>query len=170
MSRSFLDTNVLVYADDKLAGQKQAKAQDLIEEALRTGNGVVSTQVLQEYFAVTTRKLGVPPEAAQLRVETYAPLTAVTIDVEHILQAIKLHRLHQINFWDALIVHAANRSGCSRLLTEDLQVGRIIEGVEIVNPFQTGKLSDKAAASGYSPSTKKQKARRRSGKLVGKEI
>ena len=135
MARAFLATNILVYADDADAGPKRVKAQALVLGALAKGDAVISTQVLQEYFAVTTRKLSVPAEAAQKKVEVLAALVAVTIDAGHIVESIKLHRLYSLSFWDALIVHAARRTGCDRLMTEDLQSGQRIEGVEIVNPF-----------------------------------
>jgi predicted nucleic acid-binding protein len=135
MARAFLDTNVLVHADDADAGHKRAKAQALVLDALAHGNAVISTQVLQEYFAVATRKLSVPAETAQKKVEILAALVAVTIDADHVIDSIKLHRLYKLSFWDALVVHAARRAGCDRLLTEDLQAGQRIEGVEIVNPF-----------------------------------
>jgi len=135
MPRAFLDTNVLVYADDADAGAKRAKAQALLVSALATGDAVISTQVLQEYFSVATRKLSVTAEAAQKKVEILAALVAVTIDAEHVVESIKLHRLYDLSFWDALILHAARRAGCDRLLTEDLPAGQKIEGVEIVDPF-----------------------------------
>lgn len=135
MARAFLDTNVLVYADDADAGPKRARAQALVMNALANGDAVISTQVLQEYFAVATRKLSVTAEAAQKKVEILAGLVAVTVDAEHVVESIKLHRLYALSFWDALIVHAARRAGCDRLLTEDLRAGQRIEGVEIVDPF-----------------------------------
>ncbi len=135
MARAFLDTSVLVYADDVDAGSKRAKAQALVVAALANGDAVISTQVLQEYFAVATRKLAVPAEVAQKKVEVLSALVAVTIDADHIVESIKLHRLYNLSFWDALIVHAARRAGCDRLMTEDLQAGQRIEGVEIVDPF-----------------------------------
>jgi predicted nucleic acid-binding protein len=136
MARAFLDTNVLVYADDADAGPKRTKAQALVVSALANGDAVISTQVLQEYFAVATRKLSVAAEAAQKKVEVLAALVAVTIDADHVIESIKLHRLYNLSFWDALIVHAARRAGCDRLITEDLQAGQRIEGVEIVDPFE----------------------------------
>lgn len=135
MARAFLDSNVIVYADDMDAGAKRAKAQALVVAALANGDAVISTQVLQEYFAVATRKLAVPAEAAQKKVEVLSALVAVTIDADHIVESIKLHRLFDLSFWDALIVHAARRAGCDRLMTEDLQAGQRIEGVEIIDPF-----------------------------------
>lgn len=133
--RIFIDTNILIYADDADSGLKQGIAQAIIAGALQSGVGVISTQVLQEYFAVATRKLHVPPDMAQRKVELLANLAVVAIDVAHIIDAIKLHRLYALSFCDALVVQAARLGGCSRLLSEDMQSGQTIEGVTIENPF-----------------------------------
>ena len=133
--RVFIDTNVLLYADDLDAGEKRDTAQSLIRQAYVDGNGVVSTQVLQEFFVASTRKLGVPADIARRKVELLARLDVVTIEPGLILDAIDLHRLHALSFWDALIVRAASASGCQRLLTEDMQSGQTIAGVKIENPF-----------------------------------
>jgi predicted nucleic acid-binding protein len=133
--RVFIDTNVIVYADDLDAGAKRERAREVLQQVLIDGNGVVSTQVLQEFFVAATRKLGVAPEIARRKVELLARLDVVTIEPSLILDAIDLHRLHPISFWDALIVQSAVASGCRRLLTEDLQSGRNIGGVQIENPF-----------------------------------
>jgi predicted nucleic acid-binding protein len=135
--RVFFDTNILVYADDADAGAKRDRAQQVIEAALSNGNGVLSTQVLQEYFVVATRKLGLSAEIAQKKVEVLASMTVIAIDVEHVLEAIKLHRLYGFSFWDCLILYCAKAAGCPRLLSEDLQPGRSIEGVTIENPLVT---------------------------------
>lgn len=134
-ARSFLDTNVLVYTDDGDAPAKRERALELVEAGRRQAWGVVSTQVLQEYFTAVTRKLGVAAEIARRKVELFARLELVILDLDHLLGAIDLHRLHALSLWDALVVRAAADAGCRRLFTEDLQPGRRIEGVEIVNPF-----------------------------------
>lgn len=134
--RSFIDTNVLVYADDGDSPEKQRKAIELYERA-RVGRwGVISTQVLQEYFVAVTRKLGVSPEVARRKVEMLGRLDVVRMDVADVIGAIDLHRLYDIGFWDALIVRAAKEGGASVLLTEDLQHGMRLDGLEVVNPFQ----------------------------------
>jgi predicted nucleic acid-binding protein len=133
--RSFLDTNILVYTDDQDSPEKQRRAQELVAECRRRRSGVVSTQVLQEYFATATRKLGVAAEVARRKVELFSRLHVVRLDVGDILGAIDQHRLHGLQFWDALIVRAAVLSGCARLLTEDFQRGRRYNGLEVVNPF-----------------------------------
>jgi predicted nucleic acid-binding protein len=135
-ARSFLDSNILVYTDDAEAPEKQARALDLIEHCRIEHAGVVSTQVLQEYFATATKKLKVPAEVARRKVELFGNFELLRIGIEDILAAIDLHRAHQLSFWDSLIVRAALRSGCSLLFSEDLQTGRKIGSLEIVNPFR----------------------------------
>ena len=136
-ARSFLDTNVLIYTDDHDEPDKQAVALDLVAGLRTAGSGVVSTQVLQEYFAVATRKLGVPPATARRKVELLARHEVVVLETGHVLAAIDLTRLHEISFWDALIVQAAKAANCSVLYTEDLHHGATFEGLAIVNPFAT---------------------------------
>ena len=135
-ARTFFDTNVLVYADDKAAPAKQRRALDLIAEHRRTKTGVVSLQVLQEYFVTVTRKLHLDPRIARRKVELIAEFDIAFPEVADILAAIDLHRLHGVSFWDALVLRAAKQAGCSILLSEDMQGNREIDGVQIVNPFQ----------------------------------
>ena len=135
MERTFLDTNVLLYADDADAGVKREQAQALIAALVTAGNAVVSTQVLQEYFVIAVKKLGLLPEVARTRVETFAQLDVVLIQADLILAAIDLHRLHALSLWDALIVRAALAGGCTRLASEDLQTGRRFDGMRVENPF-----------------------------------
>lgn len=135
-ARSFLDTNVLLYSDDRDAPGKRRRALDLLAEHRLARSGVVSLQVLQEYFAAATRKLGVEAAIARRKVELFANYHLVVLDVDDVLAAIDLYRLHQLAFWDALVVRAARQGGCSVLYTEDLRDGRSIDGVTIVNPFR----------------------------------
>jgi predicted nucleic acid-binding protein len=132
---AFFDTNVLVYADDASSPEKQNRAIALLAEHLRRGTAVVSLQVLQDYFAAATRKLGVAPETAQRKVEILARARVVRFEPGDIIAAIELHRLTRISFWDALIVHAARSAGVQALYTEDLQPGAVLGGVRMINPF-----------------------------------
>jgi predicted nucleic acid-binding protein len=134
-ARSFFDTNILVYADDKRAGVKQSRAIDLIAEHRRDGTGVVSLQVLQEYFVTVTRKLNVQSPLARRKVELLAEFDVLVPEVADILAAIDLHRLHGFPFWDALVLRSAQQSGCRVLFSEDFQAGREIDGIQVVNPF-----------------------------------
>jgi predicted nucleic acid-binding protein len=134
-SRVFLDTNILIYADDADSPGKRERAQQIVEAALTNGNGVLSTQILQEYFVVATRKLGLPAETVQKKLEILSTMAVIVVDVEHIVESIKLHRLYGLNFWDCLVLRCAKAAGCQRLLSEDFQHGRLVEGVTIENPF-----------------------------------
>lgn len=133
--RVFVDTNVFVYADDRSARTKRPRARSVLSELIRTRRVVVSTQVMQEYFVAATRKLGLPPERARMRVERLNRLDVVLIRPDLVLGAIDLCRLHGLSFWDALVVRSASAAGCGRLLSEDLQDGQTIDGVRIENPF-----------------------------------
>jgi len=135
-ARSFCDTNILVYTDDKDAPSKQRRALELVAEHRHAGTGVVSLQVLQEYFVAITRKLQVDARTARRKVELLAEFDVAAPEVSDILAAIDLHRLHRFSFWDALVLRSARQSGCSVVLTEDLQDTREVDGLLIVNPFR----------------------------------
>jgi len=132
----FVDTNVLVYADDRSAGPKRERAREVLRDLLAARSGVLSLQILQEYFAVATRKLGLSAPAARQRIELLRQLDVVTLGVDDLLAAIDLHRLHGFAIWDSLVIRAALISGCRILYSEDLQDGRRIDGLQIVDPFK----------------------------------
>ena len=134
-ARSFFDTNVLVYADDAAAPAKQRRTIELVAEHRRAGTGVVSMQVLQEYFVTVTRKLGVDARIARRKVELLAEFDVAAPGVPDILAAIDLHRLHAFSFWDALILRAAQQAGCSVVFSENMQNARELDGLRVVNPF-----------------------------------
>jgi predicted nucleic acid-binding protein len=134
-ARSFFDTNILVYADDRAAPAKQRRALDLVAEHRRAGTGVVSLQVLQEYFVAVTPKLQIDPRIARRKVELPAEFDVAAPEVADILAAIDLHRLHGFSFWDALVLRAAKQAGCRVVSSEEMEQAREIDGVHIVNPF-----------------------------------
>jgi predicted nucleic acid-binding protein len=135
--RTFLDSNVLVYSVDESPAEevKHAKAADLV--SARPEDLVLSTQVLQEFYVVTTRKLKNPlsEERAMKAVRGLAKLDVVSVDVQLVLAAVDTSRTAKISLWDALIIEAASRAGCERVLSEDLNAGQVIRGVRIENPF-----------------------------------
>lgn len=133
--RVFLDSNILIYTDDKGSPDKLSVAKKLVVVHLSGRSGVISIQVLQEYFSIVTSKLKVDPAACREKVEILCNLNVFQPGFADVLAAIDLHRLHRISFWDALIVRAALQSGCKTLLSEDMQHGRIIDGLQILNPF-----------------------------------
>lgn len=132
---TFFDSNILVYAEDSADAVKQQKAISLILEHGRQRTGVLSVQVLGEYFSAVTRKLRLDPAVARAQVEFYSRFRVIEPTVVDVLGAIDLHRLHSISYWDSLIIRCAIQSGCSVLLSEDLQHGQNFDGVRIVNPF-----------------------------------
>jgi len=135
--RTFLDSNVLVYSVDESPVEK-AKHERAVELlGVQPENLVVSTQVLQEFYVVTTRKLRNPlsEERAARAVRGIAKLDVVGIDAPLVLAAVDTSRTAQISLWDALIIEAASRAGCERVLSEDLNAGQVIRGVRIENPF-----------------------------------
>jgi predicted nucleic acid-binding protein len=132
---AFFDTNVLIYADDASAPEKRERALSLIAEHQRANSLVISLQVLQEYFAASTRKLGVTAETAQRKVEILARGKVVRFTERDVIAAIELHRLVRISFWDAMIVHAARAANVAVLYSEDMGHGSVMGGVLVQNPF-----------------------------------
>ena len=133
--REFLDTNILIYAHDGRDPRKQTCARDLIRRLLRERRGVLSLQVLQEFFAAATRKLGMSSEDARRRIVQYSRFDVVTLGVADLVAAIDLHRLHHLSLWDALVVRAALNGSCTTLHTEDMQSGYVVETLTLQDPF-----------------------------------
>lgn len=134
---TFVDTNVLVYAHDTSEASRQPVAVALLEELWRARSGILSTQVLSEFYVVATRKFKPPMARREARsiVDTYTVWPVVQVDPTLIVAASALEERHQLSFWDALIIEAARRGGATRLVSEDLQAGRRIAGLVIENPF-----------------------------------
>lgn len=137
--KTFIDTNVLVYAHDADAGDRQAAARVLLAELWDSRSGSFSTQVLQEFYAVVTRKFRPPMLLANARavVAAYGEWCDVATEPQLIVSASRLQEEHTLSFWDALIVQAAIRAGADRLVSEDLQDGRRFGALRIENPFST---------------------------------
>lgn len=136
--KAFVDTNILVYAHDRAAGERHRIARGLIERLWEERTGVLSTQVIQEFYVNVRRKAQRPisaAEAGQL-VEDYLSWDVVVNDAESIRQALAIEKRYRLGFWDALIVQAANAGGVAVLYSEDLGHGQVYGTVELVNPFQ----------------------------------
>jgi predicted nucleic acid-binding protein len=135
---TFVDTNVLVYAHDTSEARRQPLAEAFLDTLWTSRTGLLSAQVLQEFYVVATRKFDPPMSrrAAREIVALYGTWPVVQVDVALILTASQLEERHKLSFWDALIVEAARVGGAARLATEDLQHGRRIGGVRIENPFR----------------------------------
>jgi len=134
-AKVFLDANILVYAQDIASPDKQKRSRELIARLSGSGSGVISTQVMQEFFVVATRKLGVPPLAAKAVLKTFSVFETVVVGPALIREAIDCSILNGISFWDSLIVAAAASAGCNVLYTEDLNASQIIMGVKVQNPM-----------------------------------
>jgi len=133
----FIDTNLLVYAYDRTAGQKQELAARLLEACWENENGCLSLQVLQEFYVTLTRKLAVPLEqqVARQLVADLAQWRLHTPKANDLLQAIDFQQVYQIAFWDALVLQSATSLGCRYLLSEDFNHRQLYGTIQVINPF-----------------------------------
>lgn len=137
MSKIFIDTNILVYALDKHNPQKQKTARKKLHSLTNdTIFGVISTQVLQEFYVTATKKLSVEPLTAKNIMHSFENFEVISIDPPLIKEAIDCSILNQITFWDALIIVSAESAKCDTLWSEDLTDRQIIRGVQIQNIFK----------------------------------
>jgi len=132
---SFIDSNVLIYAEASDEPQKQSTALKLLRHLKLSANGVISTQVLQEYANVALRKMGLDANHVRKQLGAHQQFEVVQVTPTIIHGALDLHQTRSLSFYDALIVQAASVAGCETLYSEDLNTGEIINGVRIVNPF-----------------------------------
>lgn len=134
----FVDTNILVYAHDLKQGAKHEKARELIQKLWESGNGVLSTQVLQELSVNLRRKAARPLSAGDTRkvIEDYASWQIVVNTAESVLEALDIEVRHKISFSDALIVQAAGSCGAEVVYSEDLGDGQKYGEVRVVNPVK----------------------------------
>lgn len=141
---AFFDTNVLVYMHDRRLPEKRAVARELFERYFSQRKGILSTQVIQEFFvSITGKAARLPVPQAKELVTDYLRLNVVVVRPAHILDAIDLQTRFQISFWDGLILAAAKLAGASILFSEDFSHGRIYDGIRVENPFRStrGSLS-----------------------------
>ena len=137
MNRAFVDTNLFVYIYDNDHPTRQALAASLVRGLIRDRSIVVSTQVLQEFYATVTRVFRplLDPAEAEAAMFDLITLPVIQVDVAIILAAMNRVQAMSISFWDALIVETALTAGADRLLTEDMQHGRVVDGLRVENPF-----------------------------------
>lgn len=135
--RVFVDTNILIYAHDLEAGRKHEVARSVVRDLWTSRLGVLSTQVLQEFYVNMTRKIPIPLPRATVRqiVRSYAAWQVEVPGPDMILRASELEERYQLSFWDALVVVAAVEGGAARILSEDLNPGQTLDGVVVENPF-----------------------------------
>ena len=135
--RIFVDTNILIYAHDLDAGPRHDIAASDVEELWENENGVMSTQVLQEFYVNVTKKISKPLSQARARgiIENYLSWHIEVNEPDTVLLASEIEERHLLSFWDALIIATACRAKVYKILTEDLNHGQEIEGILIENPF-----------------------------------
>lgn len=133
----FVDTNIIVYAYDTSAGEKYKKSVEIMDELWSSGDGVISSQVLQEFFVNVTKKISKPIDISLAKevVKDLLNWKTVIADGRIILEAIDIHSQHKYSFWDSLIIASAIEGGAKIILSEDLADKQTIKGVAIKNPF-----------------------------------
>ncbi len=133
----FIDTNILVYANDNTENVKYKLARQIILDGIKNDNIVISTQVLSEFYVTVTKKIQIKmhPEIALKEIRLLRAIEIVENDYPAILKAIQISTQYQLSFWDSLIIVAAISAKCSKIYSEDMNSGQVVEGVEIVNPF-----------------------------------
>lgn len=136
MSDEFIDTNVLVYAHDGGAGKKHDRSVELLERLFAAEGGVLSVQVLAEFYLAATKKLAMKSEEAEASIEDLGSWIVHRPGLADVLRAARLHRRHKVSWWDAMILNSAIESGCSILWSEDLSDGQRYGSVTVRNPFR----------------------------------
>lgn len=136
-ARVFVDTNILVYAYDSSARDKHEIAKKEIAGLWNSGQGLISTQVLQEFYVTITKKVLRPVESdlARMIIQDFLQWKVVINDGQSILEAIDIQNKHKFDFWDAMVVQAAIKGEAAVLLSEDFESGRTIDGIRFRNPF-----------------------------------
>ena len=133
----FLDSNVLVYYVDSRDSAKQAKAEGILESALNGDSVcVISVQTLAEFTNVSLGKLKLPTKTIKQYVEVFSQLPVISPDAQFVTRALDIRERYEIQFYDAMMVAAAERAGCDEFLTEDLNDGQMYGNVKAVNPFK----------------------------------
>ena len=135
MSKVFIDTNILVYSMDNYDIAKKEKSRTLLKGIQQDLSGVISTQVMQEFFITATKKMNADPLLVKDILHSFERFETVIVTREIIMDAIDCSVINRISFWDSLIVVAAQSALCKKIWTEDLNHGQVIRGVRIENPL-----------------------------------
>jgi predicted nucleic acid-binding protein len=135
MSNIFIDTNILVYCLDSSDRAKKNKCRQLLREISKDRCGVISSQVMQEFYVASTKKLKVDKLIVKDLLHSFGKLNIITVTPDLINEAIDCSIINRLSFWDALIVVTAESANCEKMLSEDLNHGQIIRGVRIENPL-----------------------------------
>jgi predicted nucleic acid-binding protein len=135
MSRYFIDANIIIYANDARDEVKQSIASEIITEHMKSGTGVISTQVLQEYAHVALNKLHQRHDVVLRQLVLLEQLYVVPQSPALIRRAVEMRVSYKINFWDACMIAAAEHAKCACILSEDMNSGQFYSGIAMHNPF-----------------------------------
>jgi len=135
MARYFIDSNLVVYANDRREAQKQSRALEVLKQLMTTRNGVLSTQVLQEYTNTALTKLEQEPQVVIRQIKLLECLAVIVPSPTSVRRTVEIRNTYNISFWDAAIVAAAESAECDIILSEDLNAGQYYAGIQVVNPF-----------------------------------
>lgn len=133
--RSFIDTNVLIYAEASDEPAKRQAALALLKQLYQSASGVLSTQVLQEYGNVALKKLRLPAAHIRAQLDLYEQFEIVQVTPALIRAGLDFHQTRSVSFYDAIVLASAQTAGCNTLFSEDLSTGEMVGGVRIINPF-----------------------------------
>jgi predicted nucleic acid-binding protein len=137
--RTFLDSNIIVYANDAADAGKQENAISLVQKHMRDGTGVLSTQVLQEYAVTALQKLGQAVPVVMHQLHLLESLSVVVIKPDLVRRGLEIKTLYGLSYWDSLIIAAAESAGCNQILSEDLNSAQSFCGMKCINPFEPAK-------------------------------
>ena len=137
--KAFFDTNILVHACGRRDPDKQERAFELISDAITNENGVVSAQVLGEFYNATTRRVSnpLPEEVAGQAINLFATLPVIDIDLALVQRAVGTCNRYRISYWDSLIIATAEKAGSTQIFSEDFSTGQTYHDILVVNPFQS---------------------------------
>jgi predicted nucleic acid-binding protein len=137
VSKIFIDTNILVYSIDQKNEDKKNKSRRTLKKIIESHQPVISTQVIKEFYVVSTNKLKADPIVVKNIIHNFHNMEIVNNDLELIEQAIDISVISQLSFWDALIIAAAEKANCEFVFSEDLSSGQTYRGVMVINPLDT---------------------------------
>jgi predicted nucleic acid-binding protein len=135
MNKIFIDTNIIVYANDKRVAKKQKKAIEIVTSFMKNRTGTISTQVLQEYAFVAINKLKQSQNVVLRQLKLLESLEVIHQSPAQIRRAVEIMHLYKIGFWDACIISNAEHANCTEIYSEDLNPGKFYSGIKILNPF-----------------------------------
>lgn len=136
MRSCFIDSNIVVYANDCNAGEKQVKAIETVTRCMKAQNGIMSIQVLQEYANIALNRLHQEPPVVLQQLKLLESFKIVIPSSKMVRRSVEIRDLYRVSFWDANIVAAAEAADCDLVLSEDLSTGQYYAGIEVINPLR----------------------------------